>query len=419
MRRFEFKFKKDQIWNRLAIMLAVVFFLYLGDAVISNFVPSYMQNALGGSLAMGIMMSFSSIVGFGADLIFPQLFKTVSSRKLILLSISSVLLTAGALLWTTHFVYPAIFLLVMGIWGLYYEFLHFGMASFVANNAAADQRSGVWSIISVVKSLAYCVGPLLGSWLFLWKGGTPLILLYAGFGFVAYVVWMFVGIKTGGNSNDKNMEVEHFNMVDEINHWIVLFEHVWPILIVSLTLGIIDAAFWTTGVVMSDNLSRLHWLGSLFVPAYILPSIFIGFLVARLGISKGKKKLAEIFMLLTGMTMIGFGLTNSVFVLIAISFLIGVLTSVAWPLVDAVYSDISNRMGREQKHMMGLSSSTVNMSYITGPVIAGYIAQNIGESKTMMWVGVFVVLVSVVLLLVTPKKLRLPKKEIETWDRGK
>lgn len=416
MKRFEIKYENNLVWSKIAVMMAVVFFLYFGDAIISDFIPSYAQNALGGSLIMGILMSFSSLVGFIADLVFPQLLRSTSARKMILLAISSVFVTAGILLWTTHFVYPVVFLLAMGVWGLYYEFLHFGMSQFVVKTAPITERSGVWSIISVFKSLAYCVGPLAGSWLLLWKGSTYVILTYAIMGLVAYLVWFALGYKNGIREDN---EVEKFNILEEMKHWWVLLEHVWPILVVSLTLGMVDAAFWTTGVVLSDSLVQRNWLGSFFVPAYILPSIFVGFIIAKLGIYKGKKKLAEIFMLLTGLVMITFGITSSVEVLILISLLIGATTSVAWPLVDAVYSDISNRMGKEQKHMMGLSSSTVNLSYIIGPVVAGLFSSKIGEPKTMMTMGIFVLVVSVILLLITPKKLKLPQKEMKTWERGK
>jgi MFS family permease len=335
---------------------------------------------------------------------------------MVMFAISSVFLTSGVLVWTTHFVYPAIFLVAMGLWGLYYEFLSFGISQFVSKNAPVTERSGMWSMIGVFKSIAYTIGPLFGSWLFLLKGDIAVISAYIGFGLVAYLIWMVLGIRNGDREQDRDLEVERFNMWEEIKYWHVLFDRIWPILLVSLTFGIIDAAFWTTGVVLSDNLVKGDWLGALFVPAYILPSIFVGFVVSRLGIYKGKNKLAEIFLLLTGIFTIGMGLGGSVWIMVLLSFMIGVSTAIAWPFVDAVYSDIATRMGREQKHVYGISSSTVNLSYITGPVIAGFIAQNMGEEKALMFIGIFVVLVSIMLLVVTPKKLRLPQNEIKTWN---
>jgi MFS family permease len=406
---------KDTVWGKLAVMLAVVFFLYLGDAIVSDWVPTYMQSTLGGSLMMGLMMSFSSLVGFVADLIFPQLFKKVAERRLVMLAISSVFMTAGVLLWTTHFPLVALFLLGMGIWGLYYEFLYFGMSQFVARIAPTTERSGVWSVIGVIKSIAYFVGPLIGSWLFIWKGNLVIIFVYASLALISYTIWLAVKFKKNEAPKENDKEIEGFHLVEEVGYWKVLFEHVWPILLVSYVLGVVDATFWTTGVVLSDTLVEKSWVGGLFLAAYMMPEIFIGFVVARLGIYKGKKKLAEIFLFISGLLMAGLGLVTSTAALVILALLIGVVTAVSWPLVNAVYSDILTRMGKEQKHLTGMSSSMVNLSYITGPVVAGFMANVIGEQKTMMYVGLFVTLVAFVLLFVTPKKLKLPQTEIAEW----
>jgi MFS family permease len=65
--------------------------------------------------------------------------------------------------------------------------------------------------------------------------------------------------------------------------------------------------------------------------------------------------------------------------------------------------------------MMGMASSMVNLSYITGPVIAGLLANTLGEKMTMMWVGIFVSFIALILLFVTPKKLKLPQAEMAEW----
>lgn len=406
---------KNSVWGKLAMMLGVVFFLYFGDAILSDWIPTYMQETLGGSLFMGLMMSFSSLVGFAADLVFPQLFRKVSERRMVMLAISSVFMTAGVILWTTHFPLVSLFLLGMGIWGLYYEFLGFGLTSYVTKISSITDRSGVWSVIGVVKSIAYCVGPLVGSWLFVWQGNLSVIFVYAGMALVAYVVWMAVGFKEKRPAEETVKDTEGLHILEEIKYWKALFEHVWPILLVSYLFGLLDATFWTTGVVLSDSLVKEHWLGGLFLSAYMLPEVFIGFVVARLGINKGKKKMAERFLLLSGVFMVMLGIVNSAGVTVLMALLIGMATAVAWPLVNAVYSDILARMGKEQKHLTGMSSSMINLSYITGPVIAGLTAQLIGERKTMMCVGLFVILMALVLLVVTPKKIRLPQSEIAEW----
>lgn len=397
------------------MMLGVVFFLYLGDAIISDWAPVYMQETLGGSLLMGLMMSFSSIMGFLADLIFPQLFRKVSERRMVMLAISSVLMTAGVFVWTTHFPMIGLFLLAMGTWGLYYEFLGFGLTSYVSKIAPMPERAGVWSVVGVVKSIAYCIGPLIGSWLFVLQGNVAVIFVYAGMALVSYVIWLAVGLRNKKGTADDDRDTEGFHILEEIGYWKSLFVHVWPILLVSYTLGIVDATFWTTGVVLSDTLVEKSWWGGLFLSGYMLPEIFLGFVVVRLGISKGKKKMAERFLLLSGLLMVCLGFFESPATMVVLAFLVGSMAAIAWPLVNAVYSDILVRMGKEQKHLTGMASSMINLSYITGPVIAGLLANEIGEKKTMMFVGMFVAFVAFILLFVTPKKLKLPQVEITEW----
>jgi MFS family permease len=74
-------------------------------------------------------------------------------------------------------------------------------------------------------------------------------------------------------------------------------------------------------------------------------------------------------------------------------------------------------MGREEKHLIGLSRSTISIAYIVGPVLAGFIASQVGERMTFSVVGTVVIVVAIFLLLTTPRKLKLPQEEIAKWDK--
>jgi MFS family permease len=73
-------------------------------------------------------------------------------------------------------------------------------------------------------------------------------------------------------------------------------------------------------------------------------------------------------------------------------------------------------MGKERNDLIGLTSSVVNISYVVWPPIAGVMAGIVGERITFSVVGALVVIVSVILLFITPKKLRLPQTEIKKWE---
>ena len=152
------------------------------------------------------------------------------------------------------------------------------------------------------------------------------------------------------------------------------------------------------------------------MPFYTLPSLFMGFVVAKWGIYSGKKKLSEIFLLLSGVFLVLLSLSEAIPWQLTCVLISSMLLSTAFPLTDAVYSDIVARMGRERKHLIGLSRSTISIAYIVGPVFAGFIAGIAGERLTFSLVGVIVIAVSAILLFTTPRKLKLPQTDLQKWD---
>lgn len=392
----------------------VLFFVYLGDAILSDWVPSFIQDSTHSSFAMGLIISFSSIVGFTADLIFPQLLKLVKTRKLMLMAIGTSLIFSGILLWTIVLPWLLLFIFAMAAWGIYYEFLGFGRQQFMIESVPGHSRSAAWAIMSVFRSLAYFLGPILGSYIALTKGNSETVLAAVFFVLIGYFLWLVVG----KNSKKTVLEGtgERIDILKEIRLWWILLEHVWPVLTISIVMGLVDATYWTTGTVFSDRLAGENWLGGMFLPFYTLPMVLFGVVMARWGVYKGKKRLAEIFMLVAGILLACMGLVNSIYLMLLVSFLTGTAMSFAWPLTDAVYSDIVFRMGKEGKHMVGLSGSTISLAYIIGPILAGGIAQIVGEQATFSILGILMTILAVYLLMVTPKKLRLPQEVIKTWD---
>ncbi|OGD72585.1 hypothetical protein A3K29_00335 [Candidatus Collierbacteria bacterium RIFOXYB2_FULL_46_14] len=401
-------------WGRAVMLSVMLFFVFVGDGILSDWVPSFIQDSVNSPLLMGIIISFSSLVGFGADLVFPQLLKHVKTRKVLLMAIGSSLVFCGVLLWSVAWPLVVLFLLAMGVWGIYYEFLGFGGQAFVSESVPITARSGVWAVMSAFRSLAYFIGPILGSYLALSKGDYWVVVSAIVCVALGYLIWVIMGRSNREPIVDE--PAERVNLLKEIQHWWTLSERVWPVLAISLMMGVVDATYWTTGTVFSDNLAKQTWWGGLFLPLYTLPMVFVGVVIARWGVYKGKKKLAEIFMLVSGLLLVMLGPSDSVVVALTVSLLVGTMLSVSWPLTDAVYSDIVSRMGSEGKHMVGLSGSTLSVAYIVGPILAGLISQFVGEKNTFVVMGTMMILVSAILLAVTPKKIKLPQIEIKTWS---
>lgn len=402
---------KDPLWLKVASLSVVLFFVFLADAILSYWVPNFLEGVLSSTTQVGLVMGFSSIIGLIADLTLPQVIKGVTVRKLVLLSIITSIIFSLTLLWATWTPLIILLLTSMAIWGIYYEFLGFASQQFVADSTPVKFHPAAWGIIGVFKSAAYFLGPIFAGNFLLRSQQFPVYICL----FLLFISYLILAMYKKQHDRPLAIEIEKVNLLREFDHWVVLFTHVWPVIVMSLVIGIIDASFWTVGAIWNEVLAQKHWLGSMFLSFYILPSLFVGFLIAKWGIYKGKKKLAEKLLLISGILFAVLGFYDGVVWQVIIVLFASTALSLAYPLIEGVYSDIIARMGRERKHMIGLSASTISVSYIVGPPLAGIIASLVGDQNTFVVLGISTVLIALFLLLITPKKLLLPQEQIHKW----
>lgn len=399
------------MWKRVVAFLIILFFVLLSDAVLSDWVPGYLQNVLGSPLKMGLMMALSSVVGFVMDLIFPQLLRESGVRKLAGGALVGALVFLFTMLSSTWWSYALIIALGMAAWGIYYELDSFMTQQFVAGVAPSNERSSVWGVVGVVRNLAYFLGPIVGSYVVVY-GDRMVVLGAASILFLAYLLFLVIRLP-------RPSEISHYDhpldIKQEVRYWIVLGKRVWPILMTSFVVGLIDATFWTSGTVLTDRLSEKSHLGGWFLSAYMFPFLFAGLFVARWGVDEGKKKWAARFLLVGASSLMLVGFVKSVFLLLLVVAVAGLFIAMAFPLIDSVYTDLVARARKGRKHIMGMSSATFSLAYVIGPILSGFISGKLGEEMTFSMIGLGVGLVAIVLLVVTPKKLKLPQDEIQSW----
>lgn len=389
-----------------------LFFLRIADGIIAFWAPNQIQNSLNNPIYMGLIISFQSIVGFASDLIFPTLLKNTRVKHLVFWAILMLGLTSFFLLGSAYKPFVVVFLVTMVLWGIYYELVSFANYQFMGSTVPPHMRSGAWGITGVFLNLAYFLGPLAAT-LLLIKGNVFVEVALLSFLVIAF---LFLNFSKKTHSAPSQIDISQVNPWNEFKHWLTLGRAIWPVIIISLLLGFIDSTYWTTGAVWTEKLATRDALGGLFLPLYQFPPIFLGLIIAKWEIYKGKKILTEKFLIVAGIFLIGLALSGSVLWQLAMVLLSSAAIAVCRPLLEGVYTDIVARMGREKKDMIGLTSSMVNASYIIWPPIAGIITAKVGERLTFSYLGAGVVIVAIILLFVTPKKLRLPQEEIKTWQ---
>lgn len=404
--------KLNPLWTKVAFFALVTFFIFLADSVLSFWAPNLMSDKLGSPFIMGLVFSFSSIVGLLSDLILPQIIKNLSFIKMLFIACFLGIMFALLLVLGLSWPQIAIFLLAMAIWGIYYEFLSFADQEFVTGHIPFDMHASVWGILGVFKNLAYFLGPLL----------APLVLLrsekYIGFGAIlmSIIALMFLYFFYKVKPVKLVVDVKKINILDEIAKWKVLFTRIWPVITLSFVVGLIDSFFWTSGAVLTEDLARQSFWGGWFLSLYMLPSLFVGFAIARWRPYQGKKKLAEYLFLISGVLLFLLGHQKTITLVLLLGLFASTFIAIGYPLIQAVISDFLGRMGKSKRHLLGFSASSISLGYILGPTIAGFISSYVGEKLSFSYLGVFVVLVSFVLLFLTPKKIDLPQTEINNWE---
>jgi len=412
VKRFYSFFEKNPIWTRILLFSLILFFIRLSDAIISFWAPNQIQSSLGNPVIMGAIISFQSIVGLSADLIFPRLLKSIRVRRLVFWAILASALTSFFLTASAFQPFIAIFIVTMTLWGIYYELVNFASFQFMGSVVPTHMRAGAWGFTGIFASLAYFLGPFIAAQLLLHG-----IFLTQGAIIVFLVVSLLILTLTKKmHDAPTGVDFSDLNPMLEFKHWLTLSSAIWPVLIISLVLGFVDSTFWTVGAVWTEKLTETNSWGVWFLPLYLLPFICLGIPLAGWKIYQGKKKMAEKFLALAGIFLILMAVSSSVSWQLAVVCLSSSALAVTYPLLGGVYSDIIARMGVEKKDMIGLTSSITNLSYIIWPVFAGLIASRVGERLTFSWLGVGVLAVAVILLFITPRKLKLPQEEIKSWN---
>lgn len=384
----------------------------MADGMLSDFVPGFVQNYVGTPLLMGLVMATSSVAGLILDLLFAQLLRYTSVKPMMLYSLVGCLVFVGLLTLATW--WPSVGLLVMAMvsWGLYYEFFGFSSQKFVVGIAPPSQRTAVWSVLETMRALAYALAPLLMASVMRYGERTSLGLV-AGLLGVGLVVFILTKVRYAA---ERVVETHHLTVWHEMGHWAVLLRHIWPAVVMGVSLALIDAIYWTTGTVVNDMLAEEHPMGGMFLTSYMASSLLVGVIMGKWEIRTRKKRVAQILILLSGLVLSQMQLVGHWGWYLGVVLVSSLLSAMAWPLLDAVYTDLLSRMGRENVHMVGLKNASNSLAYILGPIIGGLIAGWVGELESFKYLGWLLVGVMSVLLVLTPKKLKLPQAEIKEWD---
>jgi len=407
-----FSAQKQGFSNPLIFFSFVIFLVSTHDGIISYIAPVLINNKLNDTFLVGLILSISSIFGVLFDLLVSKFFPKKSYIFFVSWMLIFALLVPLCLLILPNTI--ATFVLAMIAWSVYYEFRNYSKYDFINRSLPPHKNIEAWSTITSFQSTAYIIGPIITTY-FLSSGAK--IPLYASISIVLIAILVFTLFAKNFGKKHKihNEHSEPRGFLKGLKVLHILTKRVWPLVIFSFALTLLDVSFWTTGVLYSEKLKLSSGLlGGLFLTAYCLPAMFVGLITTHISESLGKKKTAFISGIIAGVCLIIVGLSNNIYLTLGMVFITATFADISFILIFATFQDYVTRLDGGGTDLVGINQMTQNLAYASGPIILGLISRNGRLGNSFLLTGVILIMSSIIALSVVPRKIKMPHKILNT-----
>ncbi|HWS48422.1 MAG TPA: MFS transporter [Candidatus Methanoperedens sp.] len=395
----------------LYIVSLMVLFWSLFDGIVSFVTPILIENHGYSKTAIGFIIASSSFAGAIFDFVISKTLKNTYYIRLFLI-LFLVCFSYPLLLWSANNIF--LFLFCMTLWGLYYDVFNFGLFDFVSHNSTKDEHCQSFGVITIFKSVGYLIAPIIASLLISEQIVTATPMVYS-FLFLVIAAIFFVVLSTfsshHGFHQGEEAKRKSVDWLKELKMWKSVSFVLYPVLIFNTLLYMFDSTFWTLGPMFEENFSSVNNFSGLFMASCTLPMLMTGWFVEAITKKFGKKRTAYFSFLISSILLISFGFIENPYVLLFVSFLSATFGSIAYPAIKGAYVDYITESKKYQGEVEGLSDFTTNIGFIIGPIMAGISADWFGIGAAFSFLGTFSLVLVIVLIIITPKHIRMIVKE--------
>jgi MFS family permease len=389
-----------------------ILFWTIFDGMLSYITPLLMEEQGLSTSMIGLVIGSSSIVGALFDFIICKIFTNINFRRMFLIMFA-VCFIYPLILWQATSVW--MFLIAMAIWGIYYDLYGFGLFDFVGKYIKRANHSASFGIVQSFRALGGILAPfIIGlvaisyidwrsfavSWIFL---------------VISFVLFMaFLLMMRGRKAVDgfKMVRPRRKNMFIEVHLWDKLGKLMSPVLFLTFYLFFIDAFFWTLAPLYAETV-ELEQFGGLFLAAYMIPQLVVGWFSGRLADRFGKKRSAYFGLMLGSLVLSTFFFITNPILSIAIVFVASCSISMAFPIISASYADYIDDAPQVEGEIEALEDFSVNLGYIFGPISAGFLAEIINIPAAFSILGISGTILAIILFFKSPKHVIIKTRASE------
>ena len=395
--------------HRLLFSLAFLFFFFSIYEGISSYVTPLLINQSGLNYTItGLIIGSLSVFGAIFDLLLIKYVKDTTFRRLYLL-LFTVAFISPLVLWHSKHIW--MFVLAMVLWGLYYDLRNFGAMDVVGRCTPEKEHASSFGVISIFKAAGSMLAPLLIGGLVA-EGVTktslfaPYIVLFA-----ALVMFVVTGILLMQKKVCKifipgNLAIKKGKRMS----WLKISKILYPGLLISLLIALLDGSLWSLGSVVAESLESLGVYRGLFLAVNYLPGLFMGWFVGHLTLQYGKLNTAAYGLL------VAFGFLATIYlvqsdniILLTVMFISGCAQALVYPSLDGWYADAISQNGRMEKDTQALSDFISNIGYVIVPIFVGFLIDIFGPVQSFSIIGIIgTFFVGIYILLISPRIRKNP-----------
>lgn len=392
----------------LYILAFMLFFWVLFDGILEYILPVLIVENGFTKTMMGIIIGTSSIAGLVFDLFICKYLRNTNFRRIYLM-----MFIVGAIyplmLWKTKIFW--VYVLAMAIWGLYYDFYNFGNYDFIGRHTKKSEHSSSFGVLKVFGGLGYMLAPLIAGFLIGERVGfKPFAMswIFLGISFIFFLILIFFTKKI--ETQEEKAEKKPMSFFREFSLLGEVGKLIYPVLIVTFTICLIDATFWTVGPLLAESLGDMSSLAGMFLSAFLLPTLIVGWFVGDITVWLGKKRTAIAALFFGSLIISSFVFIHNPIVLVGATFFAAIFIAFIGPSIDGAYADYISESPKVEKEIEGLTDSLTNLGYIVGPIFAGILADHVGDYATFTVVGAFGAVTAIILFFITPKHIKVVVK---------
>lgn len=394
----------------LYLLSIVILFWALFDGIITYIAPIVITQSGISKTLMGIIVGTSSIAGALFDFVACKLFRNTYYKRLFIIMFA-VCFAVPLILFKAHTF--LLFVVAMALWGVYYDLKCIGTFNYVGRFTPKAEHAESFGVLQVFSSVGYLVAPLLVGFLiadsFNWE---PFILAWI---FLTLAVIFFVILTYKTHREEKLILMDIIpgfcerpkGMWPEAVLWGKIGRVLFPVLALTFFLNLTDAFFWTIGPLIAESLSGVEQFAGIFMTVYALPPLLVGWLVGSLTRKYGKKHTSFVAFFLGSVCLLFFSLIDNPFFLILDVFLASFFLSLAYPAINGAYADYISETNEYEKEIEGLEDFYTNLGYVVGPMLAGFMADQLGDGNTFSLLGFLGASIALVLIIITPKSINV------------